>query len=693
MIGTPYYISPEILNNHPYRFETDIWSLGVILYELMKLEPPFQAKSLQLLSLKIVKGKYDDPGSTYSKDIKAMLGGLLQVDPKRRAKLTDILQHPLIRGRVNKYLPSEILRDEFSHTVLHNQRINISKDKLQDQFKHLKVVNNENVAKKPESAPSIPKPEPASRPVEVKKPVAEVPQKPVSGLPSNQHKPSGLSSAQGSRGSAAHLPKPQGISDPERNKHFDLGIQGGRIGAPAVAGVRHPGGNYNPQVVAAVKVAPPPTKPSAAEVKLQEEKQAYLKHIEDLKKERAREMERMKEAEEKRKAEERRKEEEKRIRKEKEERAKRMRAVEEQEQRAREILREREEEEIRKALEADEKRQKREAERIKMQEDIARRRKQQLGSKPSDIDPLETEFHINKHDELKQKQNALTKPKSSNNNPGNGGRATNELDQFGNLKSDRRGYPSGHALDSPSQKAIKPPKPQDSGPKHAGSHQHLPKKPTVSKAVHKKPWVGVGEDIQFDFKGSSGSKGDPIKQSPSKPEDRTSYYSEAKVPASNGVEISKNGSEVTRLPKIATPQRRSAQGSRRGSTSEDYLMANPTPREQSRGKPNLFEGFQDSEEEALDAERTGMGKTASFVEQDNFGTASFHEFAKDIKEIHRASDQIANRFEQQAKNGLHFFEESPPDKSSKRPNSQAPGKSMLPMATGVDMITVGARSP
>lgn len=91
MIGTPYYISPEIINNNPYRFETDVWSLGVILYELMALEPPFKAKTLQLLSLKIVKGKYSDPPSTYSREIKALVASLLQVDPKRRPKVGDIL--------------------------------------------------------------------------------------------------------------------------------------------------------------------------------------------------------------------------------------------------------------------------------------------------------------------------------------------------------------------------------------------------------------------------------------------------------------------------------------------------------------------------------------------------------------------------------------------------------------------------
>lgn len=32
VVGTPYYMSPEICENKDYSFKTDIWSLGVILY-------------------------------------------------------------------------------------------------------------------------------------------------------------------------------------------------------------------------------------------------------------------------------------------------------------------------------------------------------------------------------------------------------------------------------------------------------------------------------------------------------------------------------------------------------------------------------------------------------------------------------------------------------------------------------------
>ena len=52
MIGTPYYLSPEIVNNKPYSFKSDIWSLGVLLYEMMALKMPFDANSLPMLTLK-----------------------------------------------------------------------------------------------------------------------------------------------------------------------------------------------------------------------------------------------------------------------------------------------------------------------------------------------------------------------------------------------------------------------------------------------------------------------------------------------------------------------------------------------------------------------------------------------------------------------------------------------------------------
>lgn len=56
VVGTPYYMSPEICDSKDYTAKTDIWSLGVVLYEICCLKPPFQSSSLTSLALKICKG-------------------------------------------------------------------------------------------------------------------------------------------------------------------------------------------------------------------------------------------------------------------------------------------------------------------------------------------------------------------------------------------------------------------------------------------------------------------------------------------------------------------------------------------------------------------------------------------------------------------------------------------------------------
>jgi NIMA (never in mitosis gene a)-related kinase len=43
VMGTPYYLSPEIIKAEPYNFKADIWSLGVLLYEMCAFHPPFTA--------------------------------------------------------------------------------------------------------------------------------------------------------------------------------------------------------------------------------------------------------------------------------------------------------------------------------------------------------------------------------------------------------------------------------------------------------------------------------------------------------------------------------------------------------------------------------------------------------------------------------------------------------------------------
>lgn len=91
MVGTPYYLSPEIIDNKPYSFKSDIWSLGVVLYELCALKPPFDAESLPKLAMRIVRGNYNPVPSQYSRELKNLIAAMLTLDPQKRPSVHQIL--------------------------------------------------------------------------------------------------------------------------------------------------------------------------------------------------------------------------------------------------------------------------------------------------------------------------------------------------------------------------------------------------------------------------------------------------------------------------------------------------------------------------------------------------------------------------------------------------------------------------
>ena len=89
LMGTSYYLSPEMINNQPYNNKTDIWSLGVLLYQLVTLKLPFEANNLPLLSMKILKGKFAPIPNNYSKELGKLISDILNVDPLKRPDITD----------------------------------------------------------------------------------------------------------------------------------------------------------------------------------------------------------------------------------------------------------------------------------------------------------------------------------------------------------------------------------------------------------------------------------------------------------------------------------------------------------------------------------------------------------------------------------------------------------------------------
>jgi NIMA (never in mitosis gene a)-related kinase len=68
-VGTPYYMSPEQINEVCYDEKCDVWSCGCLLYELAALRPPFEATNHLSLAMKIKAGKYERIPVKYSEDL------------------------------------------------------------------------------------------------------------------------------------------------------------------------------------------------------------------------------------------------------------------------------------------------------------------------------------------------------------------------------------------------------------------------------------------------------------------------------------------------------------------------------------------------------------------------------------------------------------------------------------------------
>jgi NIMA (never in mitosis gene a)-related kinase len=97
VVGTPYYLSPEIVQAQEYNYKTDLWSLGVILYEMCALQPPFNGNNIAALAIQIVQGKYQPLPRTFSADIHNLVQLCLTVEVEKRISIDKLIALPVIQ--------------------------------------------------------------------------------------------------------------------------------------------------------------------------------------------------------------------------------------------------------------------------------------------------------------------------------------------------------------------------------------------------------------------------------------------------------------------------------------------------------------------------------------------------------------------------------------------------------------------
>lgn len=112
LCGTIGYMAPEVCKNMPYSFPADIWSLGVILYELISLEPPFKSKNSNMLSIvhNICEREPTPLSGDYSEELTNLCYWMLKKNCEERPTTHDLIATEYLQGEL-RLLKQEILNN------------------------------------------------------------------------------------------------------------------------------------------------------------------------------------------------------------------------------------------------------------------------------------------------------------------------------------------------------------------------------------------------------------------------------------------------------------------------------------------------------------------------------------------------------------------------------------------------------
>lgn len=106
VVGTPYYMSPEVCENKPYTFKSDVWSLGCCLYEMCMLKHAFSADNLLGLVYKIVSDKYEPIPEQYTAQLNTLIQRMLEKKDKPRPSVKELIDDPYVQSFLDEYLQS-----------------------------------------------------------------------------------------------------------------------------------------------------------------------------------------------------------------------------------------------------------------------------------------------------------------------------------------------------------------------------------------------------------------------------------------------------------------------------------------------------------------------------------------------------------------------------------------------------------
>jgi serine/threonine protein kinase len=140
LCGTPLYIAPEIIFDKKYNIKADLWSVGVVVFELMTNKYPFLKNNNRptdiFLLLKLIKKvnikdiilkDYDH----FSEDCKNFLYGLLEMDVEKRLSWNDVIKHKWLTHDI---MQSTILKSHGSLLIAEVVKESVDSSEIEKQI-------------------------------------------------------------------------------------------------------------------------------------------------------------------------------------------------------------------------------------------------------------------------------------------------------------------------------------------------------------------------------------------------------------------------------------------------------------------------------------------------------------------------------------------------------------------------------
>ena len=148
-IGTPFYMSPEVIMQNKYDYKCDIWSLGITLIEMAEGEPPFAKVKGYWVLKKIIthppKGLKNK--EKWSKEFNDFVEKCLIYEPEKRSSAKELLKHPFINkyNRGNKLI-AELVNNSMDDLQFFRKKI-LESDESEEEDKITEIIKNKNTNK------------------------------------------------------------------------------------------------------------------------------------------------------------------------------------------------------------------------------------------------------------------------------------------------------------------------------------------------------------------------------------------------------------------------------------------------------------------------------------------------------------------------------------------------------------------